>query len=108
MNMSVECVKLQDTITRQGKEEIKIHSYKIYDTIVTKYLPPTNTKPARIKATDYLGRKIITSFKYYNMNAEEHVRAAEELTEKYNIKGKMIMCESSDINPSGYVFAIID
>lgn len=54
--------------------------------IQTRFLPATNHRPARIKATAYAG-SVIVSYDHAHDTAENHARAARALAEKFNWTG---------------------
>ena len=76
----------------------------MYQAIITKSLPFTNTKPTRVKATAQAG-SIILSWDH-GLNAEQnHALAAWALCEKYDWKGTY--CGGAMPN-GGYCFVCID
>lgn len=54
----------------------------IKQAILTKYLAPTNTRGARIKASCERG-SITVSYPYEMRNSDSHVEAAKKLVEKF-------------------------
>jgi hypothetical protein len=72
--------------------------------IQTKYLPATNTKGSRIKATTSFGNDSITIAYDYSLDCEQaHAKAAMELARKLEWNGEY----AAGGNDSGYVFAFI-
>ena len=70
-------------------------------TISTKYLPATNTKGSRIKATSTSGISITAPYMYECSEADNHWAACSWLMEKLDWHGnKMIQGSTKD----GYVF----
>lgn len=58
--------------------------------IVTKFLGPTNTRGARIKATSESGESLTISYDYSARSADLHASAAEKLARKLAWGGKWI------------------
>ena len=68
--------------------------------IVTRYLGPTNTKGARIKATDCDDNSLTIPYPYELSGEECHRKAAEALCEKMGWKGELFGGGTKE----GYVF----
>ena len=69
--------------------------------IQTKYLPATNTKGSRIKATTSFGNDSVTIAYDYSLDCEQaHAKAAMELARKLEWNGEY----AAGGNDSGYVF----
>lgn len=60
-----------------------------YQAIHTKFVPPTNTKPSRIKAS-YAGGSITVSWDYGLEQSENHAAAAKKLQDKLNWSGSYV------------------
>lgn len=58
--------------------------------ITTKFLPATNTKGARIKATATNGKSITIPYGHCQRSEQEHRDAAKALRDKLEWKGVMI------------------
>ncbi len=63
--------------------------------IVTKFLPATNTRGARIKAYDMDGNATTISYPHDEHNADKHRRAAEALCKKMGWTGAKRLVEGS-------------
>lgn len=73
--------------------------------IITRYLPPTNFKGSRIKATAAAGS--LTLHLDHALNIEDnHARAAKALADKFNWRGGWFMGGMPD--DSGYCFVCTD
>jgi len=72
--------------------------------IVTKYLSPTNTKGARIRASDEDGNKVIIPFPYELSGEAVHRKAAQALADRMNWSGKLI----GGSLKNGYVFVFLE
>jgi len=73
--------------------------------IVTRYLPPTNLKGSRIKATAAAGS--VTVHIDHALNIEQnHAKAAEALAHKYNWRGQWFM--GGLPSDAGYCFVCAD
>jgi hypothetical protein len=73
--------------------------------IVTKYLGPTNVRGSRIKAT--AAARSLTVHRDDSLGIEEnHARAAQQLAELLEWRGKWVMGGTPD--GRGYVFACLD
>ena len=72
------------------------------NTIQTKFLSPTTTKGARIKATTESGISKTISFPYELDGFECHALAVKELNKKLAWKGDMVACSIN--NGDGFVF----
>lgn len=70
--------------------------------IVTKYIGPTNTKGARVKASDMDGNSVIVSYDHASINPHRH--AATALCEKMGWTGKL----AEGGMGSGNVYVFID
>lgn len=69
--------------------------------IVTKYIPPTNTRCSRIKASAWVGS--VTISWDYSLDVEEnHLAAAKALADKYSWRGNFVGGGSPD--EKGYCF----
>ena len=72
--------------------------------ILTKYLPCTNTRGSRIKASDECGNSITISYPHeLNGGEDTHRAAADALMKKMNWAGRLV-CGSLKNN---YVFVIV-
>ena len=72
--------------------------------IETKYLPATNTKGSRIRATTSYGRDEIVIPYDYSLDIEQaHAKAAMQLAKKLDWTGDY----AAGGNDTGYVFTII-
>jgi hypothetical protein len=71
--------------------------------ILTKYLPCTNKRGSRIKASDECGNSITISYSHELSGEEVHRAAADELMKKMNWAGRLV-CGSLKNN---YVFVIV-
>lgn len=74
--------------------------------IVTKYLPATNTKGARIKAICDAG-SLTVPFPHKFSGAEAHEAVARQLMEKLGWKEKMYCGAAPDKMDWSYVFVLI-
>lgn len=72
-------------------------------TITTKYHGPTNTRGARITATDANGEKVTIPFRYKLNTDEAHTAAARALCEKLGWTGEALRTSGE----TGYVFVPI-
>jgi hypothetical protein len=73
--------------------------------IVTKYLPPTNVKGSRIKATAAAGS--VTLHLDHALNIEDnHARTAKALADKFKWRGQWFMGGMPD--DTGYCFVCTD
>jgi len=80
-------------------------SLRSYQAIVTKYLPPTNLKGSRIKATAAAGS--LTLPWDHALNSEEnHARAAEALANRFKWRSQWFMGGLPD--DAGYCFVGTD
>jgi hypothetical protein len=70
-------------------------------TIVTKYLGPTNTLGARIKATSSGGISATISYPYELSGANVFMRAVQALNKKLGWQGCMI---AGGLKDGGYIF----
>ncbi|MFA6063991.1 MAG: hypothetical protein WC736_15490 [Gallionella sp.] len=68
--------------------------------IVTKYHGPTNTRGARITASDEDGNRATISYPYELSGEEVHRKAAVALCDKMNWKGRLV----GGSVKNGYVF----
>lgn len=59
-------------------------------TITTKYIPATDTKGSRIKATASGGVSVIMPYRYDMSTKETHIAAVGLLMEKLDWHGKMV------------------
>ena len=75
-----------------------------WQAIVTKYLPPTNVKGSRIKATAAAGSVIVHIDHALDMEAN-HAKAAEALANKFEWRGNWFMGCTPD---NGYCFVCVD
>ena len=73
-------------------------------TITTKYLSPTNTLGARIKATTSSGISKTISYPYELSGAECHIKALRELNKQLNWTGDMTYSSTE----RGYIFSFVD
>lgn len=73
-------------------------------TITTKYLAPTNTLGARIKAITSSGISKTISYPYELSGSECHIKALRELNKQLDWSGDMTY-SSTD---TGYIFAFVD
>lgn len=73
-------------------------------TITTKYLAPTNTLGARIKATTSSGSSKTISYPYELSGSECHIKALRELNKQLDWSGDMTY-SSTD---TGYIFAFVN
>lgn len=71
-----------------------------YKAIVTKYHGPTNTRGARITASDDDGNRVSISYPSELSGVEVHRKAAVALKEKMGWKGSMV----AGAVKNGYVF----
>ena len=72
--------------------------------ISTKYLSPTNTKGARIKATTSEGKSLTACFDYGVNEEKRHMDAAKLLCEKLGWTGTM----QGGSTATGKVFVFVD
>jgi hypothetical protein len=72
--------------------------------IETKYVPPTNTRPAKILAVTATGRQLSHSIDRGLDGPEQHAAAAVALCERMNWKGELI----AGATRAGYVFVFAD
>ena len=72
--------------------------------IITRYLGPTDTRGARIRASDSDGNRVICSYPYELSGEAVHRVAAEELCRKMNWPGKLVAGGLKD----GYAFVFVD
>lgn len=72
----------------------------MHKAIITKYFGPTDTKGARIKASDEDGNEITISYPYELSGIAVHQKAAEALKDKMKWKGDLI----GGSWKNGYVF----
>jgi hypothetical protein len=75
----------------------------MYQSIVTKYLGPTNTLGSRIRATATAGAKKTVNFNYELGPTDNHRAAAQALAAELGWKGRWEGGSTSD----GYVFVCI-
>lgn len=72
--------------------------------IVTKYIPATNTKGSRVKATSWAGS--VTVNYEHGLNADQnHLAAAKSLAEKFGWKGSFVGGDNPDAR--GYTFVLV-
>lgn len=69
-------------------------------TIVTKFLPHTNTLPARIKATATNGQSLTRQYNHVSMDATQYAEVAMALAARMQWEGEMLAGGTKD----GYVF----
>lgn len=75
--------------------------------IYTKYLGPTNTKGARIKAYTIGGLSVVIGFDYALSSESRHFAAVKALDKKHNLNWPINdMCYGDA--PGGYVFCFRD
>lgn len=74
-------------------------------TITTKYLPATNTKGSRIKATTARGKSIIIPYDYEVSTDIAHQKAVIAICDKLDWHGKLVEGESSN---KGNVYVFIN
>ena len=73
--------------------------------ITTKYVGPTDTKGARIKATtSESGDSVTVNYDHARNTDENHLFAANKLKEKLMWRGRMYQGSTK----TGYVFVIVD
>lgn len=60
-----------------------------YQAIVTKYLPPSNYRGARVKATAAAG-SVTVHWDYGLSDNQNHAKAAEELARKFGWTGRYV------------------
>ena len=78
------CLIMNPQTNQQGKHDMS-------QSIVTKYLGPTNSRGARIKATIASGAKSYTMPYQYELNSEDnHTAAARELAQRLEWRGDYI------------------
>jgi hypothetical protein len=80
--------------TANTKEEKKMKA------ITTKYHGPTNTRGARITASDEDGNRVSISYPYELSGEDVHRKAADRLCEKMGWKGRLV----GGSLKNGYVF----
>lgn len=74
-------------------------------TITTKYIPATNTKGARIKATSTSGLSATVSYDDALPEGEfQHIAAVKSLCKKSNWQGKLVAGETK----TGFVFVFVN
>lgn len=73
--------------------------------IHTKYLNPTNTKGARIKAQAWYGYSLKSVIVPYDHAGDAHEVAAEALRQRYKL-GKSIRLVGSTIDGNGNVYSV--
>ena len=73
-------------------------------TISTKYLGATNSKPSRIIAKTSSGKRISLSFDHALNENQNHMRAAQELMTRLQWSGRMIGGHTKE----GMVFVVSD
>jgi hypothetical protein len=80
-------------------------THRINTAIITKFIPASNTKPARVKASAN-DRSITISYDHALSlsNAENHAVAAQALMQKFGWTGSLV-CGALE---HGYVFVITD
>lgn len=71
--------------------------------ILTKYLPPTNSRGARIKATSASGLSVTIPYEYELSGVDLHAVAVKKLCEKLNWSGELV-AGGTDV---GYAFVFI-
>ena len=75
-------------------------------TIVTEFIPCTNTRPSRVKATAEAGSVVVSWDHALNVD-ENHARACEALIEKMQWK-RLGDCIGGQLPKGGYAFVFID
>jgi len=73
--------------------------------IKTKYLPATNTRGSRIKATNSGGVSATIPYPYELSGIKCHAKAVHEVNKKLNWSGQMVGAEIKD---SQYVFIFVN
>jgi hypothetical protein len=64
--------------------------------IQTKYLRPTNSRPARVKAFDCVGNSITCAWDSFDDDSRSHRLAAETLRDQLGWKGELIGGHTKD------------
>lgn len=72
--------------------------------ICTRYHGPTNTRGARITATDLDGNRKSIPYPHELRSEEGHQKAAQELADKMGWKGKLV----GGAIKHGYAFVFVD
>jgi hypothetical protein len=77
--------------------------------IHTKFIPPTNTKGARIKAYTSTGFTATVPYSYELSHEKCHFEAVKELVKKYKLHWPIDkMCYGDSADNRGYVFCFVD
>jgi len=72
--------------------------------ILTKYLNPTNTRGARIRASDSDGNAVTIGYPHELSGEDVHRKAAEDLRDKMGWKGELV----GGAIKGGYAFVFVD
>ncbi len=73
--------------------------------IHTKFLGPTNSRGARIKAYAEGGRSATVSYDYSGTSEQCHFKAVEKLCKNLDWHG---ILQGGDLNDGGYVFVFVN
>ena len=77
--------------------------------IHTKFIPPTNTRGARIKAYTSTGFTATVPYPYELSHEKCHFEAVKALVKKHNLDWKIDkMCHGDSADGKGYVFCFVD
>jgi hypothetical protein len=77
--------------------------------IHTKFIPPTNTKGARIKAYTSTGFTATVPYSYELSHEKCHFEAVKELVKKHKLQWPIDkMCYGDSADKTGYVFCFVD
>ena len=75
-----------------------------YQSIQTRYIRPTNTRGARIKATTSSGLSVTVSYDHALSYADAHWPAVQELIKKYHLEWGNKFAVGASTDDRGYVF----
>lgn len=84
---------------------VEKRAYYMRQAITTKYLPVTNRKPSRVKATAEAGTITLEWDHAYNTDGN-HIRAAKALAEKFKWKGLYFGGALPRSNNASYAFVM--
>ena len=75
-----------------------------YQSIQTKFIKPTNTKGARVKAITSSGLSVTVPYDYALSYADAHWPAVQTLLKKFHLEWGNKFAVGSSIDGTGYVF----
>lgn len=75
-----------------------------YQSIQTKFIKPTTTKGARVKAITSMGLSVTVPYDYALSYADAHWPAVQALLKKFHLEWGAKFAVGSSVDGTGYVF----